>query len=62
MKTYSVGQDEKGHVFVGGNTKYLRDLDQKELAILAKNGDPRVKVEEASEDKKPAKVVAAPTA
>lgn len=44
MKTYSVDQEEKGYSFVGGNTKYLTKMTQDELAILAKNGDPRVKV------------------
>lgn len=47
MKTYSVSDSEKGHSFVKGNTKYLRDMSQDELKILAENGDPRVIVKEA---------------
>lgn len=50
MKTYSVEKEEKGHSFILGNTKFLKDMNQDELAILAKNGDPRVKVE-GTEDK-----------
>lgn len=50
VKTYSVDKEEKGHSFILGNTKFLRDMNQKELSILADNGDPRVKVDE-SEDK-----------
>ena len=54
MKTYSVSEGEKGHSFIMGNTKFLRDMSQDELKVLANNGDPRVKVEEA--DEKPADV------
>lgn len=50
MKTYSVDPEEKGHSFILGNTKFLKSMNQEELSILAKNGDPRVKVE-GSDDK-----------
>lgn len=50
MKTYSVDQEEKGHSFVGGNTRYLKEMSQKELAILAQNGDQRVKVTETPDE------------
>ena len=35
--------DPKDFVFVRGNTKYLKNLDQQDLATLYKNGDKRVK-------------------
>ena len=37
----------KGHVFVNGNTKHLVHMNQKDLEVLFKNGDPRVKEKNA---------------
>lgn len=43
MEKYKVAQGhEKDHVFVRGNTKELRLLNDTEAAVLIKNGDKRI--------------------
>ena len=44
LKIYELAANAKGHEFVNGNTKHLDKMDQKDLAVLFNNGDPRVKV------------------
>ncbi len=39
---FSVAKSDD-YVFVNGNTRYLSDCSQADLAVLAKNGDKRVK-------------------
>ncbi|MCE7061264.1 hypothetical protein [Dyadobacter sp. CY343] len=61
-QTYSLADKAEGHSFVNGNTKFLKDMNQDDLAILAGNGDPRVKVDEKSaEDKKLVRAASSPT-
>lgn len=60
---YSLVTGAEGHEFVNGNTKHLKDMDQKDLAVLHANGDVRIKQEDDTivekaviiEEKKPAK-------
>lgn len=47
---YTVDADEKDHIFVNGNTKFLKKASQKDLETLFKNGDKRVKVEAIEEE------------
>ena len=53
--TYELVSKAEGHEFVNGNTKHLHQMNQKDLAVLFKNGDARVRV------KKEAVAVSAPT-
>jgi len=55
MTTYSlVDAKAKGHEFVNGNTKFLKEMNQADLKVLFTNGDRRVKATEASaEEKRP---------
>lgn len=52
MSKYKLNDNaaKEDYIFIGGNTKYLTTCSQEELAVLHKNGDPRV-----SEDVKPVK-------
>jgi hypothetical protein len=48
-----VNKDDKSYLFVGGKTKYLAKMNQKELETLHENGDPRV--QQDAEKSEPAK-------
>lgn len=43
---------------MGGNTRYLKSLGQAELAILAKNGDSRVRIKPEEKTETVAEVAA----
>ena len=60
-KTYELAPKAEGHEFVNGNTKHLSKMNQKDLEVLFKNGDARVrekKVTVAASTPEPKKVVA----
>ena len=57
-KTYSLAEKAEGYSFVNGNTKFLKDMTQAELKVLAENGDTRIEVKDAPEDKKSVKPAA----
>lgn len=44
LEKYKLAKEEHGkdHVFVLGNTKFLKDLTDAEAEILHKNGDARI--------------------
>lgn len=51
LKKYKLVKEEFGsdHVFVLGNTKYLKDLNDADAEVLFNNGDARIALAKASE-------------
>lgn len=63
LKKYKLVKEEfgKDHVFVLGNTKYLKNLNDAEAEVLFKNGDARItEVEETPVESTPKKVKSIP--
>lgn len=63
LKEYKLVKEEfgKDHVFVLGNTKYLKDFTDADAEVLFKNGDARIaKVEETTVESTPKKVKSLP--
>lgn len=51
LKKYKLVKEEFGndHVFVLGNTKYLKNFTDADAEVLFKNGDPRIALAKPSE-------------
>lgn len=39
-------KDNKEYLYVRGNTKFIKDMDQEDLAILFANGHPNVQIKQ----------------